>query len=275
MYNRLCHVPIGSKWRIRHSLAFASTSSRLSLVFNSSQYLKHCKINESSLRSTVFKGTLYEYTSKDFLESKLKCFDIVRKGGAFDNGIDLVGKWDLYHFFKLNEQDIKANKISTSSKSEKILPIINNSKELHQLQKTRSTKDAISIRSDIKILVQCKNHNSKIKASIIRELVGIYLQHNHTEIDTNSTFMILVSPSPLTKQAQSIIDQTSIPLIHIILSPLVPIATDTKSSDVYNLKNWIGGDINSIYLNNYSKILLKYLNIELELQKLKLMILMN
>lgn len=264
----------GPKRKLRSYVAYASTTTILSQVYNSEEYLRHCKAKEASLNSTVFKGTLYEFTSKDFLETKLKCFDLIRKGGSFDNGIDLVGKWDLYHFFKLNEKGIKGKKIARTSATEKIIPIINNSKELHELRNTKSKKDAISMRNDINVLVQCKNHNTKIKASILRELVGIYLQHIRTEIDTNSTFMILVSPCPLTKQAQSIIDQTSIPLIHIILSPMAP-SSKRKNMDLYNLSNWSGGNIESIYLNNYSKILLKYLNIELELQKLKLMIILD
>lgn len=252
-----------------------SNTPPLALINDCKSYLKHCQRNNVSLTSTVFRGTLYEYTAKDFLEKKLQCFGLMRKGGAFDNGIDLVGKWDLYHFFKLNQQDIIQQKLltgeSTHGSNKPIKPIIKNSKELNFLTNKSNKKDSLSIKTDINILVQCKNYTTKIQASTIRELVGIYLQHIKTEIETNSTFMLLISPSPLTKQAQSIIDQTSIPLIHIILSPLLPI---NREKNVYNLKNWTGGSIDSVYLNSYSKILLKYLNIELELQKLKLLIVM-
>ncbi|WEJ95247.1 Required for respiratory growth protein 7, mitochondrial [Yamadazyma tenuis] len=255
-------------WKKHASLA----PSSLSQVKNCEQYLQHCHTNNVSFTSTVFRGTLYEYASKAFLEDKLKCFDLVRKGGAFDNGIDLVGKWDLSHFFKLNETDIKAAKVLRSRA--KVIPIITNSKELHELKNTKSTKKNISIKHDINILVQCKNHRTKIKASILRELVGIYSQYIKNDDDKNSTFMVLMSPSPLSKQAHSIIDQTSIPLIHIILSPLELSSHDT-SIDNSVIDSWDGGVVQSIYLNSYSKILLKYLNIELEFQKLKSYIMLS
>lgn len=253
------------KNRINARLA---SSTPLAQISNFKQYLKHCKTNQVSLESTVFRGTLYEYTAKNFLEESLRCFDLIRKGGAFDNGIDLVGKWDLSHFFNLNVDGIKQSTIKDKTK---VVPIIKNSKEFRQLRNLKTTKNSISMKKDISVLVQCKNHRTKIKASVIRELVGIYLHHIKTEIDTNSTFMILISPHPLTKQAQGIIDQTSIPLIHVILSPLQ--LSESFTGNMYSPRNWKGGLIESVYLNNYSKILLKYLDIELELQKLKLYIL--
>lgn len=274
----LIRLGLGASTRFLATAATPKSSKQkttLADITDSKEYLSHCQRNATSLTSTVFRGTLYEYTAKDFLEQQLKCFELVRKGGAFDNGVDLVGKWDLYHFFKLNELVIKQQKLLAGDKliSEKpINPIIKNSIEWNTLQNKTSTKQSLSMQTDINILVQCKNHTTKIQASTIRELVGIYLQHIKTEIEKNSTFMLLISPSPLTKQAQSIIDQTSIPLIHIILSPLLPINRD---KNVYNLKNWEGGSIDSVYLNSYSKVLLKYLNIELELQKLKRLILVE
>lgn len=250
--------------QLRYNTVIAGTDQ------NCKDYMESCRINGSSVNSTVFKGTLYEFATKTFLENNLKCFDIIRKGGAFDNGVDLVGKWDLSHFFKKNEKSIQQiENIDGSS----IIPIISNSKELQTLLKTDDVKNTISMKSDINVLVQCKNHKAKIKASVIRELVGIYTHHIRTEEQKQSTIMMLVSPAPLTKQAQAYVEQTSLPLIHVIMSPLTLRNLTLKGDDIYNLKYWKGGKIDAIYLNSYSKLLLKYLNIELEFEKIKRLIL--
>ncbi|CAH6718426.1 hypothetical protein CLIB1444_01S06458 [[Candida] jaroonii] len=255
---------IKSKAQLRYNTVIAGTDQ------SCKDYMESCRINGSSVKSTVFKGTLYEFATKTFLENNLKCFDIIRKGGAFDNGIDLVGKWDLSHFFKKNEKSIKEIENIDGST---IIPIISNSKELQTLLKNDNMKNTISMKSDINVLVQCKNHKAKIKASVIRELVGIYTHHIKTEEQKQSTIMMLVSPAPLTKQAQSYVEQTSLPLIHVMMSPLTLRDLTVKGDEIYNLKYWRGGRIDSIYLNSYSKLLLKYLNIELEFQKIKRLIL--
>lgn len=235
-------------------------------------YLQKCKRNNTNIISTVFRGTLYEYTAKKLLETQLKCYGVFRQGGSFDEGVDLIGHWDLSHFFDINKSNI-IKQIKADSNPE-VLALITNSTELNTLLANNMTsKDFISMQKDIKILVQCKNHKSKIQAKVIRELVGIYTHNINTPSLTSSTFMLLVSPGPLTKQAQAAIDQANIPFIHIIMTPLT-LKPDIIREHVYKLDSWKGGLVESIYLNNYSKLLLKYLNIELEFTKLKQLILL-
>ena len=232
-------------------------------------YLNHCRNKEVNITSTVFRGTLYEFSTKILLEDYLNCYNLVRKGGAFDNGVDLFGKWDLGHFFEAVEP--KLLQMKTLETSMPIQSLVSNSKEF--LTKTNDiipSPMSISLKNDIKIIVQCKNHGTKIKGSIIREIIGIYSHHIENPNDINTTFMILVSPAPLTKQAQSIIDQSNLPILHIILSPL----TLSKNKEHYNLNSWSGGSIGSIYMNHYASMLLSHLNMQLEFEKLKNIVLL-
>lgn len=110
----------------------------------------------------MFKGTLYELYVKSFLEQKLNCQDLVKYGGSYDNGVDIIGRWNLLPYY--DEQEVK----SVGSMS-----ILRYSQE----STYNISKSPISL-SDVQILVQCKNFKKKPDAKIIRELSGILDFHD-------------------------------------------------------------------------------------------------
>ncbi|KAM9899757.1 hypothetical protein OXX79_005536 [Metschnikowia pulcherrima] len=85
-------------------------------------------------------------------------------------------------------------------------------------------KTAIDIENDIVMLVQCKNYKSKIAAATVRELAGIREFHINmrSKADKMRTFMMLVSPLPMTKQGQRQMDTSDVPMLHMQVSPLLP-----------------------------------------------------
>lgn len=56
-------------------------------------FIHHTSIQKSDLSSTVYRGTLFEYTVLDALT--LLNFKLHRTGGADDKGVDLRGTWAL------------------------------------------------------------------------------------------------------------------------------------------------------------------------------------
>lgn len=169
---------------------------------------------------------------------------MTRVGGAGDNGIDLMGRWNLAQY------DTQINKTKRIASTLLLL-------------KTRATaaKPAqINLEHDIVALVQCKNYASKIKASTIRELAGIYEYHVKTKLDTMRVFFFLVSPFPLTKQAQSQVDTSKVPIIHVKLQPMV-LGSQVDESQRYVIENYELGDLGSLYMNPVAAKLLQGLEI--------------
>lgn len=228
--------------RIRPCRVSVGACKKLSLARDVQSYFDYCSKNKVAMDSKVFKGTLYEFATKHFLETKLNCLELNRIGGAFDNGVDIYGKWNLQPYVDFELENLNGKLIDRLSKKP-----LNNGKELY-----------------LNILVQCKNYRKKINASTIREIPGIYNYHIKNKHEANNTFFFLFSPFPLTKQGQSQIDSTDVPIIHFKLSPL----TLESSGNPYDLKNWLGGNLNSVYMNEKAQSLLKGFRMDLHWQLL-------
>ncbi|KAI5959266.1 RRG7 [Candida pseudojiufengensis] len=199
------------------------------LIQDGRTYLQHCLQNNINTESTVFKGTLYELYVKKYLESNFYAKDLIKCGGSYDNGIDIIGKWDLDSFLN--------NSLSFQS-----------SKKLHSKSLANEP-----IQNDIQLLVQCKNFKKKLGASTIRELSGVL---DYYKFNKKSTFMFIVSPQPITNQAISQLDKSSFGIINLSISTL------KNNIDHYNYDLWKGGELNSIYLNKIARNLLDGFHIE-------------
>lgn len=135
-----------------------------------------------------------------------------RVGGAGDNGLDLIGKWNLGHYWQKLSDEKKLQKYPRSallSVSRQYTDAIDQPKE-----------KTVDLRSQIQIFAQCKNYKKRIQATTIRELAGIYDYHAKTALDRMKTFFFLLLPFPLTNQAQRQFDTSKIPLIHLKLPPV-------------------------------------------------------
>lgn len=199
------------------------------------------------LDSAMFRGTLYEFLTKEKLENTMNCHNMVRVGGAGDNGVDLIGKWNL------REYDIDER---TKASSKLILL---------KSRPSASALPSIDLENDIIALVQCKNYASRIKASTIRELAGIYEYHVRTKMDTMRVFFFLVSPYPLTKQAQAQVDTSKVPIIHMKLLPMeknLEKGSETDGpEDIYRIKYWSSGGFKTFYINKIASKLLAGLDV--------------
>lgn len=254
--------------RIRHN-----STKPLSAIQSPSQYLTYCKTNNINLNSTVFKGTLYEYHTKVILEKFLHFKNITRHGGAYDNGLDLYGKWNLNYFYQTHlkhyspKQKISAKSLlnraveamnheldspEQSSTSQTLLDSESSSSSQVPGLKSSSgkrTKKLISLENDINALVQCKHVANQISAQTIRELSGIYNFHVPDQNFKNSilkNFIFLVSTGPLTPQATVQLNLTKIPMVFVTVKLLrFPVEED----EVYDFRKWRGGELTGVYYN--------------------------
>lgn len=220
--------------------------SSTALIENVGQYLKHCKLKKVNTTSTVFRGTLYEFHVKHLLELKLHGKNMIRCGGSYDNGIDIIGQWDLDPFYQIS---LKMNNVEHK---------IHNASLLHLLPGT-STKRPISLLNDIQLVVQCKNTKKRLGAAEVRQLSGILEYH---KFNKKRTFMMMVSPHPLTVQGITQLNKSSYPMINLIVSPL------KNEMDHYDYDNWEGGSLCSAYLNHAATKVLNGFRMEQQLLQL-------
>ncbi|KAI5957272.1 RRG7 [Candida jiufengensis] len=206
----------------------------ITLIQDGRLYLQYCLENNINTESTVFKGTLYELYVKQYLESKFHAKDLIKCGGSYDNGVDIIGKWDLNPFYN------------------KSLNFAETTKKLHSKSLVNSLPNI-----DIQLLIQCKNFKKKLGASTIRELSGVL---DYYKFNKKSTFMFIVSPQPITNQAISQLDKSSFGIINLSISTL------KNNIDHYNYDLWKGGELKSIYLNKMARNLLDGFHIEKQFQ---------
>lgn len=181
-----------------------------------------------SLSSRIFRGTFYEFQVKEALTRHLKLKDLTRVGGAGDNGIDIFGKW--------------------------------------QLSQLKGHGSLSSKRPELHVLIQCKNYASKIKPLTIRELAGAHDFHTNCHVSNLSPIvMFLVSPSPLTKLALAQMDTSSVPLVHVRLSPMKREVSGIENED-YLIKNWSAYFLGPIYMNEAAQAVLQDCSVEKELR---------
>lgn len=196
------------------------------------EYLTYCQKANIRLSSRLFRGTFYEFQAKEALERHLHLSGLARVGGAGDNGIDLLGRWDLRCF----------QNPSSSADSPAQMPCDASGK--------------------VPVLIQCKNHATKIKASVIRELAGVHEYHVNGSLKSAvPTFMFLVSPLPLTKQAGVQMDTSQVPLIHVRISPMTR-ERSVRAEDAFLVLNWRNYTFGPAYMNNTARTLLLGLLVE-------------
>lgn len=231
-------------------------------------YLDYCRLNNVSLRTNTFKGTLYEIATEKFLEKRLHCFNMKRIGGALDLGVDILGKWNLFHYW--NDLSTKPTKLKNTKVQNRIAqPLLRHSQEYNNWVSDLTgnnlvNKDLLSLADGVNLLVQCKSYNTKVKPSVIREIAGVYQQLVKKEHEKFPTFMFLISPYPLTKHALHLLNSLNLPLIHCCFSPM-----KYQSGNIYLIDDWAGGHLNYIYMNYMSRALFEGLQMELQFEKLK------
>lgn len=216
---------------MRH-LRRASTSAQ-------AQFLQKCREKQANVTTPTFKGTLYEYLAKEYLEKHFGCHEMSRVGGAFDGGIDLLGKWDLLTYMK---PETKTSTIRATSL-------------LRRSIEHDPAKNKLSLARDVQVLGQCKNYGRRLQASTIRELVGIFHHHLRSKDERLRTFLFLVSPFPLTRQAQGLVDQAQVPFVHCKISPQTLVGLDP-----YEVASWTGDSLDAVYMNGASMALLEGLD---------------
>lgn len=160
--------------------------------------------------STVFQGTLYEYTVMRELKNKL-CMDKLRRsGGSYDHGIDIKAKWPLDRIYSVINDQIGLVKEVPSR------VLVNNTifKPLkHKLTEGKKFKP-------LDVLVQCKSFtSSKITGKEIRELMGAFA-YNVTSAKRNHTVIIMSSPNFLTKDGLQMMNSLTIPLVYLRIEAL-------------------------------------------------------
>lgn len=116
---------------LRRGLSIKATQTHASLA----SFIDYASATKLDRSSTVYRGTLYEYTVLETLASF--AFKLYRTGGTDDKGIDLRGSWHLTHH--------DAKKTEAQDSSEKPLEVV----------------------------IQCKNEAKRVGPRYIRELSGI------------------------------------------------------------------------------------------------------
>lgn len=198
-------------------------------------YLRYAEFVKLRKESTTFLGTTFEMKVKEKLQSALNIPELQYSGGAYDNGIDLIGKLDISQF-------------KTEQAPEKPTYVVNG-KRIKPL--------ALRKNMEIDILVQCKSFASKISAKEIRELSGIF-HYNIAPKDRNKTLVIMTAPNLLTPQGQAQIDKVDTPMVYCQISRMKQVGENE-----YDSSNYAGGQILKVYFNPYSIALFQGTNFQL------------
>ncbi len=210
-------------------------------------FLKHCEITNKSPTSTVFEGTLYEYTVGSLLSQFFEIDDMIRCGGSFDNGIDLQASWKFNDFKKTNENlllplfsnDEKEN-INIIIPKKRGRPPKGSGSRLKGNQSTLQNKEQLILRNSpsimkvpttlndlsnrkfksVPIIIQCKKSTTKLNAKTVRELSGSYYFNlgGSKSLEKDYTISILASNNRISKQGLQQIDLSPFPLIFINIS---------------------------------------------------------
>ncbi|EGW33730.1 uncharacterized protein SPAPADRAFT_48850 [Spathaspora passalidarum NRRL Y-27907] len=219
-----------------------SVSLKAGEIQGISEYFEYCTFNKIDPQSTVFRGTLYELLAKDILEKAFHFKNLIKAGGPGDDGLDLIGQWDLSYFYHKSLSLFPNSDVDQRS-------VIHYSKE-----KDTTQKDNISLQTEINVLVQCKNFKAKLKPGAIKELSGIYYHHR---ANPKTTIMVLVTPQILTKQALKSFEGTLFPMMCVhISSPL------NLTGNPYALEEYSGGEYLGMHLNKAGQEFLSGLHLE-------------
>lgn len=231
------------------------SSSSASAIQDCRSYLKYCESNKVDTTSTVFRGTLYELSCMEFLKKEMHCTNLIKVGGSYDNGLDLLGKWDLNHFYRQARDNYPDKRTLKKLPSTTLLS-----------KSTEFTPGGISLQDDVNVLVQCKNFTKRIGPSTVRELGGIYNFHVKYRSASFHNILFFITLSELTKESRKMLDALSFPVMCIRLQPLhYSLKESYDPAKYFDLDNWHGGTLDGIYLNHNARNVLRGLNIELQL----------
>lgn len=205
------------------------------------QILTYINANQHIVDSKVFQGTLYELTVMRELHKKLNVKTMQLTGSAYDQGIDIRGKWDVSEIFS----SVKDSLLMARELPKRVTV---NGVSLKPLCH-RFTQG--NLNSSIDVLVQCKAFsNRKIAGRQVRELMGTLFQQISSPLRRNKTVIMLSSPNLLTKDAISVMNQLSGPIIYLQVEML-------RAKDVpgqYDFEN--SGRLLNYYENKYASKLL-------------------
>ncbi|AMD20233.1 HDL511Cp [Eremothecium sinecaudum] len=203
-----------------------------------SQLLNYIKCNSKIAKSTNFQGTLYERTVMRELATKLRVTKLVNSGGAFDQGIDISGKWDLQPIYD------HVNSIWGLNKS---LPARYkvNGRILKPLKHSLASGGHLQ---PLDVIVQCKAFKTrKITARDLREVTGIFTQHaGHLK----KAIVMLCSPTLMTKDAIAAINQLPVPITYLQID-MIRFSRKTGELDLNE-----SGQLLNYYENEYASKLL-------------------
>lgn len=185
--NNLPHRIGSRRFPILKATRFASTNNNASKHHDLRSFLNFIQSQHTRIAtdSTYYKGLLYEYTVQHALQKLIGIQPLSRCGGTGDNGIDLMGIWDLEH---------KRKKTSTA------------------------TSD-----SSLTVLVQCKASMAKTGARLFREMEGVHSYHVSKSKEEGKTLLIVAAPSAITKQGFAQFQTTDIPIIYCQIDRVRPI----------------------------------------------------
>lgn len=192
--------------------------------------------NQNIVNSTVFQGTLYEYTVMRELHGKLFMDNVNKVGGAHDGGVDITSTWNINKIHKRVENVMDLSKLYPRDKIPKKIKL--HSGTVNPLIHKIANDENINL----DVLVQCKAFNkSKVTPREFRELIGTF-NSMVPRSKWKSSVMIMSSPHLLTPDGLKLINSLDISLIYLRIGQL------TKNSD------------NSFDLANSGKLLNYYEN---------------
>lgn len=170
--------------------------------------------NQSIINSTVFQGTLYEYTVMRELHVKLFMDNVNKVGGAHDGGVDITSTWNINRI---------RGRVGTVMDLDKLYPRDKIPKRI-KLHSGTVTPLIHKIANDeninLDVLVQCKAfNNSKVSPREFRELIGTY-NSMVPRRKWKSSVMIMCSPHLLTPDGLKLINSIDISLIYLRIGQL-------------------------------------------------------
>ncbi|AGO10964.1 AaceriAFR541Wp [[Ashbya] aceris (nom. inval.)] len=184
--------------------------------------------------STVFRGTLYELAVMRELHARLGMCHLRQRGGAYDGGIDITGKWNLADLAGvapgLDETEIpRYLRCGTA----RLKPL------------RRKILDGTARPLDV--MVQCKAlSTARVGGRPFRELFGAFAAIARSSARRNSTLVMMSSPNLLTRDGATVMNQLELPIIYLRVS-LPRIAADGLL---------LGGRLENYYENAYAAALL-------------------
>ncbi|CCF57800.1 hypothetical protein KAFR_0D01540 [Kazachstania africana CBS 2517] len=199
------------------------------------------KQNQKISQSSVFQGNLYEYTVVRELEEKLHMQKLEKIGGAHDEGIDVIGKWDLVPIREKMDQLLGS-----------LSPMSKNTDLFYEKGEVAagSTARKNMLSQPLNIMVQCKAFTkAKISPKEIREVIGTF----STKVPNNQrkkSIALICSPHLLTKSGLKLINSTNFALIFLRIETM-----RLLNNEEYDVVN--SGKLLNYYENAYASKLLE------------------